>query len=266
MSLHKGKKFFRTIILILIWLLFAVPALLLVTIKAPITQNYFISIFENWWQDNLHAKFEIGQIKFNTFTNIELLDVYMYDQHDSILFGFPYVKVKIKNIDPFSKPFSMDFKDALLEQPYMNMRTYKGDSLLNINYISQYFSKNKSKEKSTPKITIRNLKIIDGTIKYIDDNFPAYDSTFNYKTMVFEDLNLWITDFKMTDNININVKIHELSTNEKYGMQLKHLDCDFTINNNYFSMNNAHLSTPNSYLNADLIFRYNSFNSFKSFV
>jgi len=110
MSLHKGKKIFRTIILILIWLIFAVPALLLVTIKAPITQNYFISIFENWWQDNLHAKFEIGQIKFNTFTNIELLDVYMYDQRDSILFGLPHVKVKIKNINPFSKPFSMHLK------------------------------------------------------------------------------------------------------------------------------------------------------------
>ena len=266
MSLHKGKKIFRTIILILIWLIFAVPALLLVTIKAPITQNYFISIFENWWQDNLHAKFEIGQIKFNTFTNIELLDVYMYDQRDSILFGLPHVKVKIKNINPFSKPFSMDFKDAIIEQPYMNMRTYEGDSVLNINYISEYFSKDTIKEKSTPKITIGNLKIIDGTIKYIDDNFPVYDSTFNYNAMDFTDVNLWITDFKMTDNININVKIHELSTKEKYGMQLKHLDCDFTINNNYFSMNNTHLTTPHSQLNADLIFKYNSFNSFKSFI
>lgn len=266
MSLHKGKKIFRTTILILIWLIFAVPALLLVTIKAPITQNYFISIFENWWQDNLHAKFEIGQIKFNTFTNIELLNVYMYDQRDSILFGLPYVKVKIKNINPFSKPFSMDFKDAIIEQPYMNMRTYKGDSVLNINFISQYFARDTIKEKSTPKISIGDLKIIDGTIKYIDDNFPAYDSTFNYKAMDFTDVNLWITDFKMTDNININVKIHELSTKEKYGMQLKHLDGDFTINNNYFSMNNTHLVTSNSLLNADIIFKYNSFNAFNSFV
>lgn len=266
MSLHKGKNFFKNIILILVWLIFAMPALLLVTIKAPITQSYLINIFENWWQKNLNAKFEIGQIKFNTFTKIELVDVYMYDQKDSILFGVPYLKVKIKNIDPFSKPFSMDFKDAIIEKPYMNMRKYQGDTVLNINYISQYFSRNREKKSSTPHIIIKNLKINDGTIKYIDENFPVYDSTFNYQAMEFENLNLWITDFKMTDNININVKINSLSTQEKYGMQLKHLDCDFSINNNSFSMSNAHLITPNSYLNADIIFNYNSFNSFKSFV
>ena len=138
MSLHKGKKIFKNTILVLAWIICAVPAILIITLKTPTTQKFLIQIFENWWQNNLNAKLEIGAIKIATFTNIELIDVKLYDQLDSTLIAVSSLKAKIKNIAPFSKPFKMEFKDAIIRDPYVNLRIYKGDTTLNMNFIFEF--------------------------------------------------------------------------------------------------------------------------------
>ncbi|HHW59691.1 MAG: translocation/assembly module TamB domain-containing protein [Bacteroidales bacterium] len=264
MSLHKGKKIFKNTILVLAWIICAVPAILIITLKTPTTQKFLIQIFENWWQNNLNAKLEIGAIKIATFTNIELIDVKLYDQLDSTLIAVSSLKAKIKNIAPFSKPFKMEFKDAIIRDPYVNLRIYKGDTTLNMNFIFEFFAN--EKEKSTPHIFINNSKISNGIVKYVDENTHPSDSTFNYDAIEFFDLNLWISDFQLMDDNDISVKIHNLSAKEKYGFQIKHLDGDFTMTSKHFALNNAHILTPQTYLNTDLLFRYKSFESFQYFV
>src|SRR5690606_32369675 len=145
-------------------------------------------------------------------------------------------------IAPFSKPFKMEFKDAIIRDPYVNLRIYKGDTTLNMNFIFEFFAN--EKEKSTPHIFINNSKISNGIVKYVDENTHPSDSTFNYDAIEFFDLNLWISDFQLMDDNDISVKIHNLSAKEKYGFQIKHLDGDFTMTSKHFALNNAHILTP----------------------
>jgi len=199
--------------------------------------------------------------------NVMLKGVYIEDQHHNVLLRSDKIYVKPGDYD-FGANF-FELKKVVLENTSFNLRKYKGEEKTNLQFIINYFKsdKKKTREERYPlKIRIDYLNLSNSGFSFIDDNREhKYNGVFDYSDVSISGINTEIENVAILSDSIAGV-INNLAFSEKSGFIVNRFSAKTIVSKRNIIVNNLLVKTPNSDVDLDLTFAYDSFKSFKDFI
>lgn len=213
----KNKKFYFIIYIIIIFLIIInnsfIQNKIAKHILFKINKSYDINILI----DNISINFIVGNIKIK---NIQILD-----KKNNRLISIPRIEGNINIFDFFFRKININ--NLIINNPKINIITYKNDSISNITYFIKCFQQKNYTNSSINNLSIKNFYIKKAYIHIINNNKYInliFKGNFNYyaKKIIYNNKliqsyisNLMLEGAYMNKNININFNTSKLMINNK---------------------------------------------------
>ncbi len=195
---------------------------------------------------------------------IVLRGVFVEDQHSDTLIYAGSLKASVLNLNLTGSNFSLD--EISLEEGKFFLKYYKGDSLLNLQFIIDALSGNEKKDSlESTTLFCKRVIINDSQFSLDDFNYFGMESGFDYNHIAIKEINADISGLSISGD-TISGKINELSGVEKCGLELKNLSANAIVCPAFAVLNFLKLSTPFSKADGDLMFNYDHYTDFYDFI
>lgn len=159
-----GKKVFKKIGRIFLWLLvgiFSLIILLFIFINLPLGKRFIRNQVQSYLQDKLKTRIEIGAIDFSLPEWVEIKNIYVEDQRKDTLLFATQIKVDIHLLKLIRG--NTDIEAIKLQNIIANVNRPLKDSVFNYQFIVDAFSGNNPSTPNTDtsemKLSIRRLAI-----------------------------------------------------------------------------------------------------------
>ncbi|MEO7524179.1 MAG: AsmA family protein, partial [Ferruginibacter sp.] len=178
----QGRKIFKKIGRIFLWLLVSIVSLvilLFIFINLPLGRKFIRNQAQSYLQGKLKTKVEIGSLDFRLPQWIELKNVYIEDQHkDTLLYG-RVLRVDLHMLKLISG--NTDIEQIYLNRILININRPETDSVFNYQFIIDAFSGNNpstpNTDTSAMKLTLSRLTLdtvaLNFKDKYAGNDFYA---------------------------------------------------------------------------------------------
>ena len=240
-------------------------------------------VLRDTWVQSLSAKLaadyltkEIGteirigkfDISFNNGLVIE--DILVKDNLDTTLFA-----AQILGVKPIW--FSLSGRNIMVQKIMISegefqLLKHQGDSILNLQYIINYFASKDTIPKppdtapTTPFTIICNHVELKGIrFHYQDETKPAAPEGMDYANIDVDNINLDISGVRIEGD-TMCATINSLSAKERSGINLHDFQGDCRVCDQFIEVEKLKLVTDNSNLELDFAFRYNGFVAFTDFL
>ena len=247
--------------------LFVLPAGLFTLMQSNLVQTYLAKKVSAYLSEKLNTEVTVDKVEIRFFADVVLKKVYIEDLHDNPLLSAEKINVQPGHIDLSSNYFGL--KKVVLENTFFNLRKYKDEKKLNLQFLMDFFKTDKKKTarpKYPVKVVVDKLKLSGSGFSYIDDNKEHN----NNGVMDFDDINISSLDVDMKNvavlGDSVCAEIKNLSLHEKCGFIIREFSANSIVSKRNIVVNNLLAKTNNSNLNLDLTFAYEDFKSFKDFV
>jgi len=159
-----GRIVVRTVLYLLLFVL-----LLFVLVLTPPVQRFLTGKVENFLENKLKTRVEIGSISFGLSGNVQLKDVYFEDRAKDTLLSGGLIKANINLARLFSNEY--EIQDIELQNITARIKRTLPDTVFNFQYIVDAFSSpsNTSDTASAPlKLSISNATLDNVNLLYND--------------------------------------------------------------------------------------------------
>ena len=244
---------------ILVGLLF-VPA-----IQTSVVNKVTQSLSEKWG-----TEISMKDIHITPTLKLVAHDFRIRDHHNNDMIYVGTVKGRLLSFR--LKPVKLKFGHIDLDHANVVIRKYKGEELVNIAKWAKVFHK----ENRTPKsflLTASQLKLANSRVAIVmDDKRQVFDTKdhpdIDYAFLELKDINWESKDFKVYSNkvTTVATKFKHLALEQYGGFSLTDGQADFYICDTAMVFDKMNFVTPNSHLNMDLAFHYDSWNKLGDFV
>lgn len=239
------------LIFVLITLLFSLPAV----------QTKMARYATNSINEQFGTNINIGRIQFSPFNfNTSIKDLYVEDYKADTLLFVEKVNTSVLNLRNMIDGSHLEFGAFELYGLQMNMKTYEGAQLTNLDVFIEKLDDGQQRDPLKPPFYMSSsqIEIIDSRFQLIDENL-AEPSILD-----FPELNINADNFIIFGS-QVKLNITDLNFDNFRGLQLNHLSTSFTYTKKLMRFNNLIIETPNSNLKGKLAFRYNR-EDFKDFL
>lgn len=234
-------------------------------IRATPFQTWLAQEVASYMSGELNTTITIDKVEIRFFTSADLKGFYMEDQRSDTLLYTSRMRVELKNISLKKQTFNL--KRAVLEDPRIKLKTYKGEEALNIQFLSDYFSSDDPDTTVSKKIIhLDKLIIRSGRLTLVDENDTAFTPGMNFSNLDLYALNLEAGNFGIQGDTTI-FGIEELAFREKSGFDLKRISSSqVRIAPDGVRFKHFYLLTKNSELSTEFLeFNTRSFADFNDF-
>ncbi|WP_021189613.1 hypothetical protein [Sphingobacterium sp. IITKGP-BTPF85] len=152
-----------------------------------------------------------------------------------------------------------------LENTTAYYQAYKDSS--NIQFLLQYFTPPKKKEKKVSKnlnFDLKQLELINNQFRYLDHTKKHYAKVVDFGDLDIKQLNADFRNIKLTDK-SIQVDIKQLNLREKKGLEVKGLVAKAFVSNKRIQLDKLLLITNKSTIKDFVKLEFNSFDDFSDF-
>ncbi|MBN7811478.1 translocation/assembly module TamB domain-containing protein [Algoriphagus sp. H41] len=213
-------------------------------------QNWMVDRLTGYLNANSNFTTEIGRIKLTWWDALELKNVTIRDQQDSVMIGAEtlYADFALLSLIPPGDPTI----DAVrLERAQVNLLTHEGDSVLNINRwvdeISDLFTA-KSTTATKAKFYISAIELRQTQFSLVNSNKEPITEGFDYNRMVFKELSGSAADFRL-EGAEIGIDILRLTGIESTsGLDIQELKTDLTYSPKYIELDKLNLKSSRSHI------------------
>jgi len=254
----------------------------LVTVLISLIMTTTLLLRDTWVQ-SLTAKLaadylskEIGTIirigKFDiSFRNgLVIEDILVKDHLDTTLFSAQILGVKPIWVSLSGRNISV--QKIIISEGEFQLIKYQGDSILNLQYILNYFASKDTVPKppdtmpSAPfTVTCNNVELKGIRFHYQDETKPLAQEGMDYSNIDVYNINLDISGFRIEGD-TISATVNSLSAQERSGIYLHEFQGDCRVCGQFIEVKNLKLITDNSNLELDFAFRYDGFIAFTDFL
>lgn len=238
------------------------PLLLFALLAIPYVQTYIAQKTATYLSEELGVEIHIGEVGLSVFLDVVLKDVKIFDQRHNILLSADEVDVNIHRIS-LRKSF-VGISNIQLEKPIVNMIRYSGDSLMNYQFLLEYFSKDPEDTldlKPKWNLAIKGLSLKNAGFSYIINDSLQNPQGFNAGRLIMSGIDLSIRDFSSEDD-QISFYLKHLQLQENQGYNLKRMSAVMAITPNYIKAKDLSLELNDSYLSMDAALNYDSYADF----
>nr|HPI31175.1 hypothetical protein [Bacteroidales bacterium] len=246
---------------------FVLPAGLFTLVQSNLVQTYLARKVSAYLSEKLNTEVRVDKVEIRFFADVVLKKVYVEDLHRNPLLSAEKINVQPRHIDLSSNYFEL--KKVVLENTVFNLRKYKDEKKLNLQFVLDFFKSDKEKparEKYPVKVVVDKLQLSGSGFSYINDNKDHN----NNGVMDFDDISLTHLDIDMNhvavlaDSVCADIK--NLSVHEKSGFVIHNFSAQSIVSKRNIVVKNLLAKTGNSSLDLDLTFAYEDFKSFNDFV
>jgi len=245
-------------VFIFVWLLVAL-------LNTTPVQSFLAARVADYFAKQWNTKVHIGAISVTPFINAGIKDIYVEDLNKDTLLSASYIEANLMNI-PKNKHIII--KNVVLNDVvcYLN----KKNSKFNFQFIIDYFSSPKKKEKKTKQpttIEIKSISLKDANFSLInsDKKHSIKEGLFATNKIVCKDINLKAKDFKIRGS-EIEVLINHLQAKERCGISLNELKGKVKYSKTGISIQDGEIRSEDSFLDIDANLAMSEKNGYKSFV
>lgn len=262
---RKVKRIFIKASVSLILILSLLTVFLYFGIQSFTFQTWLGKKASYYLSKELKADISIQQIQLQFFKKAYLHGVKILDlKQDTLLYGD--ILVDINNFNFRHQKLSL--KTTELKNVTAKLITYKNDSVLNYQFIADYFMSN-DKDSSTGKpwqIEYGNLLLNNVSFQYLNQNGQStLTNHLNYDNLRFNETYGKISNFKLLGD-TITATIHQLKTKEHSGFVLNSFDAKVKLNSSRLFCEDLKIVTPNSFIKSQLEFNYQKWEDYIDFI
>lgn len=217
----------------------------------PAVQTKLAKYATNRLNDEFGTNIQIDRLSFSFFTlNTTLKDIYIEDYKKDTLAYIQKLSTSILSLRNLRNG-KMEFGEIDVNGLIFNLNTYKGERDTNLDVFVDKLDDGKPREPGTPPFFLSSseVHIYDGQFRLIDENIE------NQETLNFKNLNISASDFQILGP-DVSLSIDDLTMLGKRGIELKKLSTKFKYSKEQMRFDSLLIQTPESKINADLVFDY----------
>lgn len=205
-------------------------------------QKFVVDKVTEYLSKKTDSKIEIGEIYIKFFNKISLKTIYLEDQNQQKLISIDEIVAKIDIIPLLSGRVELDKVE--LKHPTAHIEI---DSTGKTNFQFLIDAFKTEEQKSTPDITLDNIKLTNGSITFenLTPQTQKLQGSFNPHDIFIYNLNTEIK-FKIFNEKNINLIIKQLKFREQSGLQLDNLTTNIAISDSTLIVRKLNIDLPNS--------------------
>lgn len=237
-------------------------------IRTPFIQQIIVGSLSRYFSEELGTTVEIGGIDVRYPLDIVLEDVLVNDKSSKPIIKSSKILVALEDISFSDKTISFD-QVVLFKSQIRIVRSSK-DSLMNFQYLVEYFAPKKMEEqtKDTSQpwgFSIDHIGLKDCSFAYIDEVRDTAGANLNYNNLFCTGIDMLVSNLLLKDTL-VSADIAHLSVREKSGFSLFNLQTHVFIGSHYVDARNVRLETMESKLDLDFKMEFENMKSFASFV
>lgn len=217
---------------------------------------------------DLGTKVSINNINIWFFDRAQLEGLYIEDLHRDTLLYVEKADINLDDIFLGFRHFSFD--RVYLQNGKFNVRQFKGEEDLNIQFLIDYVNgprdSTKKVKKPPPELFFWKFDLdhIDFTYEY-RDYAPDTIKYFNQDHIRIKDISASLKRFMIIDD-SLSGELRNLSCHEKNGFIVKKMDADFIISYTMMDFSDLKITTPLSDLHGKLTMNYNTYDDLNDFI
>ena len=231
------------------------------TLMAHLAADYFSKEF----------KTEIRIRGFNiSFKNgLMVEDISVLDRRREIIFSARKLGVKPGLLSFKTRKFNIS--RVLIDKGVVQLLTHRGDTVLNLQFIVDYFSsKDKGKKTDTTAavpwhVSISSVILKDTRFHYQDENEKPVPSGMDYANIDASGINLEVTDVAFEGD-SIVGNIPHLAARERSGIVLHNLSGEFRVGPRFLKAHHLKILTDHSDLSLTFDFLYDQWGAYNDFL
>lgn len=262
------RKIIKKIGIIVTWsigtiLVDAIVLFLLLLI--PAVQTFVGKQVAQYLSNELKAKVTIEQISISPSLDLNLKKVYISDQHYNPMIVSDKIAITISQIALFDQKVTL--KSILLYHPIVNLKKYASDNVLNIRFLTDYFSSSDSiSKKNKWKVNSKLISLNNASFSFHNHHKLPLEKKdkLDFNNLELQKVNGDFSNFSM-QNDTIAVSIKNFSILDESGFWIKNLSGDFVINSKLLKIKHLLLKTPQSSVYANARLNYQDFSDFANF-
>ena len=247
----------------------AIITSLFIAIQDPIIQKFAVRFAGGYLSEKTGADIKVGSLAVTPDFQVRVDDVVVKDLKGNELANIERLRAKIYVGDLLEGKVHLD--RVMLRNADVNMIQYEGEEQFNYQFLADFFSSDKEKEKSTEPLFLQidNINVSNLNFVMWDQNKDKPQLTeqnaMDYAHLDLDSIYLAVKDFKIIGD-SIHTVVEMLKAKEMSGMEIKMLQSDVIVAQSGIRLTDMQLETNNSLIHADLNMLFNSFGAFKSFV
>jgi len=231
-------------------------------IQSSTVQTIITKQLASYLSNQLKVKVSVGKVGI-TFTGSILLDkLFIEDKHhDTLFYGEEFI-IKTKRIDIEKRELIFNFIN--ISSLYSNIKYYKGENDLNIQFLIDYFKTDDTTSQKPWQIEIAQLNISNSKVKYKDEDARLFGDRFDYDDVDVRHVNADIENVKIVGDSIIGM-VNNISAYEKSGLLLKRFNGFAYLGPHSLSIPDLEIYANNSEYNFNLKFLYEKYSDYYDF-
>ncbi|MDO9001432.1 MAG: translocation/assembly module TamB domain-containing protein [Bacteroidota bacterium] len=258
------RIFFKTLgVLTILILLLGVS--LYFAIQSYSFQTWLGQKASNYLTGELHNNISIKTVKLDFFKKANLEGVYISDKNKDTLFAGD-ILVDLQKLD--YKNQQIEFKKITLKNSTAKLIKYKSDSLLNFQFLIDYFDSGVSDttQKKKWEIKLGDIYLDNVNFVYRDENSDvSISQNMNFNNLWFTKTYGKLSDIRF-DKDTIYTKLNDLRTHEQCGFILDNLTTEAKISGTELLLKKLIIKTPKTYIKGNVNFYYASWDDYSDFI
>lgn len=270
MDSKSSKKIGKKAAKILLWFLgcfVALDLLLAGLLLIPAVQTFAVNKITEKVSQSWGTGISLKHVRLSPTLHIVADELHIEDnrQQDMIYVG----KVKCRLTGLGFNPFKLKFGSVTLSDADIVLRTYSGDTTINIAAWAAKFKKNDNTSSSF-LLTAKHLTLVNSRFVLINDDKRTVFETGNvppidYAYFELKNIN-WEVDKFIVANDSVAAKFKHLSFEQYGGFAMTDAQGEFSIWSQGLRFQKLKAKTPNSRLDIDLAFDYDAWSSYSEFT
>lgn len=231
-------------------------------LQTPAVQSWIGRRVADYLSSEWNTQVSVGRVSIDLWARLHIDDIYIEDQRKDTLLFIEHLHASKYTFN--RKSGKVVIAKAELQQPYFNLVRHAQDSLLNYNFLVEYFDSGDTTGGEND-IRISELSLVNGRFNYINEHRDI-DTTFgiDWNHLRLSAIDLSVNKFSLLGD-SIHADIGKLSLKESSGFQLHELSHELTLANNIVDMRNTRLAFEESDIRGDLRFEVASIDDFDYF-
>ena len=216
--------------------------LLLVLNHQPIRQLW-VNEVQSVLSKNLGTKVEVEDIKIGLFDRITINGLTLYDQNDETLLNVSKFSSRVSLSDLIKGNITL--RTVLLMDSHINLYQATAEAEPNYHFLIKLFSSETDSTKADTKLTIGSLIITRASVDYKKQWLDNTNDDFDFNNLSIKNINANLS-IKIIDKEHLNIRVRNLTCEEKRGFSIKKLQFAFDVNRDTIVVNNLTLKLPHS--------------------
>jgi hypothetical protein len=237
--------------------------LLIFSLQFSSVQTYLTKRVATFLGKELNANISLDKIYIKPFSTLSLQNFAIIEQNGDTTLYAEKLNATLDLLKFFDNKVTIE--KIKLEGAYLNYQIYAGSSNLS-KYIA-YFAppkKQKKEKKQKLELALNRIELDNNKFRMVNHNFTHPREGVNFADLEVTEISGVLDKIKL-DSI-LSAQLSELTLKEKSGFHLKELTALASYTDNEMKFDDLRIRTNNSTIGDHLVFSYDDFSDFSSFI